>query len=200
MIPVVRTQTLHEYYVWRKNAEQQLSYAYVEEPRIFEMLHEVYQKCNCLVYEHFTGEKALLEIAVALDSVILEGATGVVQHVTLSAGEGGALVVPKSKSETLEVPLFSDGKILSADDLNCLYQAVVSVAKMHGMKLVPAITWESGQTLKATQLNALLDDVVSIYKFCGLTIPVWSFRQFQEGHVLRASHLNEIGNRLLACA
>ena len=198
VIPIVRTQTWHEYAVWRANAGRPVSYAHVKEPRLFEMLDEVYPTCNCHVYENLTGEQAMSEIAAALDSVISEGATGAVQHVTLPPEDVAPHAVPKMSPVPIEVRQFADGQILRADDLNSLYQAVVEVARMRGLQIDHVMTWANGQTLTAAQLNVLLGHVVCIYTHSGRTPPVWSFGQFQDGHVLRASHLNEIGDRLKA--
>jgi len=198
VIPVVRTQTWHEYAVWRANVEQPVSYAHVKDPRLFEMLDELYTTCNCHVYENLTGEKAMSEIAATLDSVISEGATGAIQHVTLPAEEAAQPAAAKTSPATVQVPHFSDGQFLRADELNGLYRSVVEVAKMRGVAIAPAVTWANGQALTAAQLNLLLRDVVRIYTHCGRTPPAWSFGQFQDRHVLRASHLNEIGDSLKA--
>ena len=73
---------------------QPVAYAHVKEPRLFEMLDEVYQACNCHLYENLTGEEAMSEIAAALDSVISEGATGAIQHVTLPVEEAAPPAAP----------------------------------------------------------------------------------------------------------
>jgi hypothetical protein len=149
------------------------------------------------LYENLTGEDAMSEIAATLDSVISEGATGAIQHVTLPAEEA-ALAAAKTSPSTVQVPHFADGQVLRADELNGLYRVVVEVAKMRGLLVAPAVTWANGQALTAAQLNVLLGDVVRIYTHCGRTPPAWSFGQFQDGRVLRASHLNEIGDSLKA--
>jgi hypothetical protein len=198
VIPVVRTQTWHEYAVYRANAGQPVAYAHVKEPRLFEILDEVYQACNCHLYENLTGEEAMSEIAAALDSVISEGATGAIQHVTLPVEEAAPPAAPTKSPAPIQVPHIVDGQVLRPDDLNSLYRAVVEVAKMRGLDLAPAMTWANGQMLTAAQLNVLLGNVVRIYTHCGRTPPAWSFGQFRDGHVLRASHLNEIGDCLEA--
>jgi hypothetical protein len=198
VIPVVRTQTWHEYAIWRANAGRPVSYAHVKEPRLFEMLEEIYSKFNCHVYENLIGEEAMSDIAAALDSVISEGAMGAIQHVTLPAEEAAPPAAPKTSLGPVQVPHFADGQVLRADELNSLYRAVVEIAKLRGLRLAPAVTWANGQALTAAQLNVLLGDVVRIYTHCSWTLPGWSFGQFQDGHVLRASHLNELGDSLRA--
>jgi uncharacterized protein DUF4062 len=198
VIPVVRTQTWHEYAVCRANAGRPVSYAHVKEPRLFEMLEEIYSTCNCHVYENLTGEEAMSEIAAALDSVISGGATGTIQHVTLPAEESAPPAVPKTSSASVQVPHFADGQVLRVDELNSLSRTVVEVANIRGLQLAPAVTWANGQALTAVQLNVLLGDVARIYTHCSRTPPGWSFGQFEDGRVLRASHLNEIGDSLRA--
>lgn len=200
VIPVVRTQTWHEYAVFRANAGRSVSYAHVKEPRIFEMLEEVYARFNCHVYDNLTGEEALSEISAALDSVISKRATGAIQHVTLPAEEGAPATALKRPAALVEVPQFANGQVLKADELNSLYRAVVEVARMRGLQLDPAVTWSNGQPLAAAQLNVLLGDVLRVYTHYGETPPVWSFGQFRDGHVLLASQLNEIGDSLRALA
>jgi hypothetical protein len=201
VIPVVRTQTWHEYAVWRANAGRPVAFAHVREPRLFEMLDEFYRACNCHVYENLTGDQALTEIAAALDAVISQRATGAIQHVTLPADDEAAPVpAPEASLAPVEVPHFADGQLVKADDLNALYRATVEVANLQGLSITPAVTWANGQQLTAPQLDLLLGDVVKIYQHTGRAPPVWSFGQFQNQQVLRASHLNEIGNRLKALA
>jgi hypothetical protein len=117
---------------------------------------------------------------------------------TLPAEQAAPHDAVKASPTLVEVPHFADGQVLRVDDLNTLYRAAVEVAKMRGLQVAPAITWANGQPLTAVQLNLLLADVVRIYTHCGRTPPAWSFGQFQDGHVLRASHLNEIGDSLQA--
>jgi hypothetical protein len=196
IIPVVRTQTWHEYAVWRANVGHSVAYAHVKDPRLFEMLDELYSICNCHVYENFTGDEALAEIAAALDAVISKRAAGAVQHMTLPAEELAQHPYPVTPAAQVDVPHFAEGQVLRADDLNALYRALVEIAKMRGLQLAPEITWANGQVLTAPHLNLLLGDVIRIYGHAGQTPPSWSFGQFESGKVLRASHLNEIGSAL----
>ena len=198
VVPVVRTQTWHEYAVWRENAGRALAYAHVKEPRLFEMLDELYPRCNCHVYENLTGDDAMTEIAAALDAVISQRATGAIQHVALPAEAAPPRPALKASAAPVDVPHFVDGQVLRADELNALYRAAVEVAKMLGLGITPAVTWATGHVLTAPQLNSLLGDVGRIYEHVGRPLPAWSFGQFQSGHVLRSSHLNEIGDSLKA--
>ena len=197
VVPVVRTQTWCEYAVWRVNAGCPIAYAHVKESRLFEILDEVYPICNCHVYENLTGDEAMAEIAAALDAVISQRATGAIQHVALPA-EAAVPQAAQTSATPVEVPHFVDGQVLTADGLNALYRAAVEVAKMRGLHITPAVTWAAGHVLTAPELNTLLYDLARIYKHVGQTLPAWSFGQFQSGHVLRASHLNEIGTCLKA--
>ncbi|MHB1677825.1 MAG: DUF4062 domain-containing protein [Sulfuriferula sp.] len=197
IIPVVRKQTWHEHAIWRLNSNQQVLYAHVKEPELFRMLDEILLNYNCHVFDTLTGEEAISKIAFALESVLSEGATGTVQHVTLAA-EADTGNAAKPTSAFGEVIHFAESQLLKAEELNKLYGAIVEIANKRGMQLIPSVVWTNGQKLESTQLNLLLNDVNNIYTHCGLTLPVWSFGQFKAGMVLRASYLNEISNNLEA--
>jgi hypothetical protein len=196
VIPVVRTQTWHEYAVWRANAGREISYAHIKEPRVFEILEDVYYAFNCHVYEHLVGDTAISEIACALNSVITVGAAGAIHHVSLAAEQRLTPAASVTISPPIRMPRFVDGQIVTADDLNSLYRALVKVAQTHGLDLAPKTSWANGQMLTPAQLNLLLGDVVHLYRHCGRIPPSWSFGHFREGQVLRAAHLNEISESL----
>jgi hypothetical protein len=195
IIPVVRTQTWHEFAVWSKNPGQTLVFAHVKEPKVFEILNELYSTCNCQVYENLTGDDAMTEIAGALNAVITQRSTGAIQHIVLP-DERKVISPPTPIAPAMGIPSFAEGQVLHADDLNALYQAIVNIASKHGLSIRPAVIWKTRDMLTPAQLNDLLDDVVRIYTHIGQSPPEWSFGRFQEGQVLFASQLNEVGERL----
>ncbi len=197
IIPVVRKQTWHEHAIWRLNPNRQVLFSHVKEPKLFSMLDEMYSKYNCHVFDTLTSPEAISKIAFVLEAVLSEGATGTVQHVTLAA-EADTDIPAKPTSASREVIHFADNQLLTAEELNKLYGAIVEIANKKDMQLIPSVVWTNGQKLESTQLNLLLNDVNRIYTHCGLTLPVWTFGQFQAGMVLRASYLNEISNNLEA--
>jgi hypothetical protein len=195
VVPVVRTQTWHEYFVWRVNSGRALTFAHVRESRVFEILEELYSRFNCHVYDNLTGDEAMSEIANTLDAIITFGSTGAIEHVALPAEVSEARdVAPTSWATGL--PWFLAGQVLRSDDLNLLYRSLVDRAAKHGLHMQAAVTWKSGHGLTASQLNALLDDVERVYKHIGRQSPEWSFGRFQDGKVLCAWQLNEVVDSL----
>jgi hypothetical protein len=198
VIPVLRTQTLCEYNVWRINKGIGIKFAHVKEARIFEIVDELYKVCNCHSYDNLTSERALSDIAIALDHIISGKAIGSVQHLTLAsglsappdsrapAGESGALA---------QVPQFNN--FLEIAHLNALYRAVTEIANSYGLS-IPSVTWKVDDWLTADHLNKLLANIEAIYQRAGLSRPQWSFGQF--GRVVSAPQLNEVRDSLRGLA
>ena len=193
VIPVVRTQAWHEYFVWRANPGGSIVFAHVKEQQVFRILDELYSRCNCHVYDNLTGNEAMTQIAASLDAVISRGCTGTIHHVALAA-EPTVVSNTPAHGVVGQISTFSEGQMLYPDDLNALYQAIIDVGLKHGLTMNAAVVWRTGDFLTASQLNILLDDVVKIYKHIGRSPPEWSFGRF--GQVLRPSHLNEIVENL----
>lgn len=84
VIPVVRTRTWHEFFVWRNNRDLKIRFAHVKEPQLFTLLEELYPQYNCHHYDNLTAEEALRQIAESLDAILSQGSSGVLGHVTLT--------------------------------------------------------------------------------------------------------------------
>lgn len=87
IIPVARTQTWHEYKICRKNRDLVINYDYVKEPRLFEMLDEVFPVCNVHDYPSFISDEALTKIAEAIDAIVTDGGVGALDHVSLPSSD-----------------------------------------------------------------------------------------------------------------
>ena len=198
VIPVLRTLTSGEYAVWRANERATIKFAHVKEPRIFEILDELYNCCNCHAYDNLTGDKAISEIAESLGKIISGKGIGTVQHLRLASGLNTP-PVPLSQSPASgfisQLPPFSN--FLEVVHLNTLYKAVEEIANNYGLR-IPAITWNIGDWVTAERLNKLLSDIEAIYQRAGLRKPQWSFAKFER--VVTAPQLNEIRDSLIRLA
>jgi hypothetical protein len=197
VIPVVRTQTWHEYSVWRRNPANSIVFAHVKEPAIFIILNELYSTCNCHIYDHLIGDEAMTNIISALNAVITLGSTGAIQHVALAA-DSSVTSSDENPQFSPGPPSFAEGQVLHADEMNALYRAIVAVAAKHGLAINPAVTWGPRDMLTASQLNILLEEIATIYRHIGKDPPQWSFGCFRVGQVVTSSHLNEVSQRLRA--
>lgn len=186
IVPVIRLRTWHEYLVWTKNKEKQITFGHVIQPRLFEIIEEL--KClNFHIFDIFTKKEKLEEIAQILKSVVLENGIGRVDSVTIELDESDQGLLQRKI-----FPIFFDGAVLRSDDLNALYGFIIETAHNNGLKSISGRTWINGTTLHAKDLNVMLSDVNKIYAHINKPLPNWSFGEFKSGQPLRASQLNEI--------
>lgn len=89
--------------------------------------------------------------------------------------------------------------VLSACDLNNMYDALSQIAKQADIKTGPKPRWESGAVLTADSLNNFLKDLERVFDSLGLEKIKWSFGKFKDGTVLKAEYLNEIADKIQGC-
>jgi len=88
IIPIVPTQTLHEYWVWKKNQGSRIAalikYRRVQEPKLFQFIHEIERK---RVYIHqwntLTSKKELRNIKDAIKGLLAPSTGLVLGHTAL---------------------------------------------------------------------------------------------------------------------
>jgi Domain of unknown function (DUF4062) len=83
IIPIVRTQSWHEFMVWRKNQGVQITFHHVKEPRLFEILEGLIGRFNCHHYDDFTTVKTQKEISKSIDGMLRNGDLGAMDHIAL---------------------------------------------------------------------------------------------------------------------
>jgi len=105
-----------------------------------------------------------------------------------------------SKSLTKNLKFFKSGMVLSASDLNNMYDALSRIAKQADIKIAPKPRWKSGSVLTAGSLNNFLKDLEHVIDGLGLEKIKWSFGKFRDGTVLKAEYLNEIVKKIQSCA
>lgn len=193
VIPVVRTQTWAELSIWEKNQKASIEYGHVKDAQLFELLAELYPKHNCQIYDTFTSNEALSKIVATLRAIVVEGAPGAADHVALV---GAAPPIPANGTTVRRRGHFGERQVVGADDLNALYKRLCEIARKYGINMMPGVTWMNGTVLTANDLNRLLNDIATVYSRLNQPIVPWSFGVFVSGHILHASYLNEIVDRI----
>lgn len=204
IIPLIRTQTFCEYWIWRNNPNKEIKYNHVKDPKVFTMLDEV-SNIYCHVFDDFTDERVLEQIADTIDAIIMQSAAGTLNHVTLPSLSSGTQKdvrptptepVASEKIATyipeIDIPRFSNGDKLTADHMSKLFQAVYDAVKLNGLPMKPLKSFKTGDAFKPDDLNGLVGDIEEIYKHLGRTHPDWSFSKAEIGSIFEAAHMNEI--------
>ena len=105
----------------------------------------------------------------------------------------------KNKAPANNLKRFKSGMVLSANDLNNMYDTLSQIAKQANVKIRQKPRWESGSVLTAHSLNNFLGNVERVFDGLGLEKIKWSFGKFKDGTVLKAEYLNEILNKIQDC-
>ena len=197
VIPVARTQTWNEFFVWRRNQDKDIEYAHVREPNLFKLMEHLFSTCNFHVYDNLTTGSAIEEIASAIDGILAQGVLGEVERTALPM-ETPALQppphLPEQPVHEAKLPTFQDGQVLSSRELNALYRFIAERGRELGLQMSPKTVWKDHDLLTAEALNQMLDNLDSIYQCQGKKKPSWTFTRFRNKTPLRASQLNEIAS------
>lgn len=85
IIPIIRTQTWHEYQVWKRNKphiRDKIRWPHVQEKKIFSLINEV-GSANWQKHSNFDDRKASKEIINAVEALALRKGYGSLKHMVL---------------------------------------------------------------------------------------------------------------------
>lgn len=83
IIPIIRDPTWYEFKVWRKNKGTSIKFDHVEEPKLFEIIEELFYRFNCQHYEEFTSIYTMNKIAKNILGMLQDGDFGALDHMVL---------------------------------------------------------------------------------------------------------------------
>jgi len=209
IIPIVRTETWHEFLVWKKNPGIKLNFNHVEEPALFKLIEELYsRKINFQIYDEFTSTTTLLDIANSIFEILKNESIGSIQHIALPDGQYDAPKInniipleeiPAEKQPTKitsisasKIQKFESGSKFTHKNMNDLIDILHNTASKRNVSLTPQKRYKAGSSLTSSDMNNFVENITTVYNSTGLNPPKWSFSRFRDGDVLRASYMNEI--------
>jgi len=191
IIPLVRTETWVEYWIWKKNPALDIKYNNVEDKRVFEMLDEV-THLPCSHFPSFIGDEVLNKIAQTIDA-ILEGALGTLDHVALPSGT--RKVIKPSPTKPIPkpaIPKVPDKPIPVESKLPTPEKTVTKESiPVKTEPLAPVLDlpkFSNGGTLTADHMNALFQATYDAATLSALSID--PPKKWKSGDAFKPDDLN----------